>query len=82
MHAYIYCKNKLVVLTSEWLPWWQISQRYTGFVLYKFADYLRQLHGEEAFPDYLTTSILQIVTTEHLCNNNQDRADIVTTEHL
>ena len=79
MYAYI-CKNKLVVLTSEWLPWLQISQR-DGFILYKFADYLRQLHGEEAFPDYLTTSILQIVTTEHLCNKNQDRADIVTTEH-
>ena len=38
--------------------------------------------GEEAFPDDLTTSILQIVTTEHLCNNNHDIADIVTTEHL
>ena len=47
-----------------------------------FADYIRQLTGEEAFPDYLPTSILQLVTTEHLCNNNQDLADIVTTEHL
>ena len=51
-----------------------------------FADYIRK--AERSFPDYLTTSILQLVTTEHLwlyllvCNNNHDLADIVTTEHL
>ena len=30
----IHCKNKLVVLTTEWLPWLQTSQRDSGYVLY------------------------------------------------
>ena len=30
----VHCKNKLVVLTTEWLPWLQTSQRDSGYVLY------------------------------------------------
>ena len=27
----LHCKNKLVVLTIEWLPWLQSSWRYSGY---------------------------------------------------
>ena len=29
-----HCKNKLVVLTTEWLPWLQMSWRDSGYVVY------------------------------------------------
>ena len=55
-------------------------------VMYYIICCLSKTIGE----DYLTTIILQLVTTEHLCegvhllvcNSNHDLADIVTTEHL
>ena len=29
--SYIHCKNKLVVLTTEWLPWLQTNWRDSGY---------------------------------------------------
>ena len=35
--SYIYCKNKLVVLTTEWLPWLQTNWRDSGYEMFAFS---------------------------------------------
>ena len=39
---YLHCKNKSVVLTTEWLPWLQPRGRDSGYVVYSFANYIIQ----------------------------------------
>ena len=38
----IYCKNKLVVLTTEWSPWLQTNWRDSGYERFAFGveDYI------------------------------------------
>ena len=38
----IHCKNKLVVLTTEWLPWLQTSSGYESFTLVLETNWIRQ----------------------------------------
>ena len=56
---YIYflnhCKNKLVVLTTEWLPWLQTSWRDSGyerFTLVWKTNYIRQPKRQLASSSY------------------------------
>ena len=56
-------QNNFFFLTTEWLGNPGCRQAKEIMV------WLHKTTREEAFPDYLTTSILQLVTTEHLCYN-------------
>ena len=35
--SHIYCKNKLVVLTTEWLRWLQTNWRDSGYEIFAFG---------------------------------------------
>ena len=69
-----HCKNKLVVLATEWLSWLQTSWRDSGL----FANC-------GSFPDCHWSCIFERGHTcmyQTTCNNSHSLADIVTTEHL
>ena len=54
----LHCKNKLVVLTTEWLPWLQTNWRhsdYERFALVFETNCKRKLKG--SCPVHLTTTI-------------------------
>ena len=66
-YRYLHCKNKLVVLTAEWLPWLQTNWRdsaYESFTLVWKTDCIR-IYPRYSCPAHLTTTIHRQLS-EHL----------------
>ena len=47
-----HCKNKLVVLSTEWLPWLQKSQRDSGYVL-PYTQVNKRIHLFQKPQEYM-----------------------------
>ena len=81
MHAciHIHCKNELVVLTTEWLPWLQTGCPDSGYIMLIAQD-----NHRGSFPCHLTNRILQLLTTAwgRDCIKEHAMTSIVTTKYL
>ena len=63
MKSDAHCKNKLVVLTTEWLPWLQSSCGYESFILVLETNWIRQ--PEKQVPYVQATLLSPSFTTTH-----------------
>ena len=60
-----HCKNKLVILTTEWLPWLQSSWRdsgYEGFALVEKSNCIRQPKMQLLSSSYIHNTLTTLRT--------------------